>query len=78
MNFAPSQPTALLASPSAPANRAAGRIRFVLHAVAGLLRRILHHYYGLICHPAERLAFLESPLVRQYPGLPGILQGFPG
>jgi hypothetical protein len=67
MNFAPSQLPALLASPVAPAITAAGRIRFLLHTVAGLPRRLLQHYYTLVCHPAEHLAFLESPLVRRYP-----------
>ncbi len=50
INFLPSQPAALLASPSAPANLAAGHPDFLLQTVTRFLRPGFQHYYGFICH----------------------------
>lgn len=50
INFLPSQPKALLASPSAPANHAAGRPGFLLQSVTRFHWPGFQHYYGFLCH----------------------------
>ena len=50
INFLPSQPRALLASPLAPTNATAGHPGFLLQTVTCFLRPGFPHYYGVICH----------------------------
>ena len=80
--FLPSQPSALLASPKAPANHAAGHPGCILQSVASFHRPGLHHYYGFICHPAPLRSRLGSPLARDLPfpdgtGLPRFIVRIP-
>jgi hypothetical protein len=80
--FLPSQPSALLASPKAPANHAAGHPGFILQSVASFHGPGLRHYYGFICHPAPLRSRLGSPLARDLPfpdgtGLPRFIVRIP-